>query len=410
MHQLYVVGMGLDGPAGLATEAKRAIEAATVIAGSAHHLKHFSSHPAEKLTLGSDIEDWLSQLKKLSAHQSIVVLASGDPLFFGIGRLLTEHFPSEILVFYPHVSSVQLAFSRLQIPWQSATIVSIHGRSIEPLEQALKKGAGPIAVLTDGIHTPVAIAQLIKDLRLPIAYRLWVCSQLGGAEERVESFTLEDRIPESFPMPNVVVLQQIETSAPPLPLLGIPDSAFYTFPDQPGLITKQEVRVLSLSLLQLMPQVRVWDIGAGTGSISIEVGRLVPDAQIFAVEQTAVGTSLIRRNCERLGVKNVQVVSGAAPKALINLPDPDRIVLGGGGARIAEILAVCMERLKPGGVLVGNFATIEALYAAQTQLRTQSWSIHLLQVNLARSTAIGEATRFVPMNPVTLLQAIKPTG
>jgi precorrin-6B C5,15-methyltransferase / cobalt-precorrin-6B C5,C15-methyltransferase len=410
MHQLHVVGIGLEGPAVLATEAKRAIEAAAVITGSAHQLDHFATHPAEKLALGNDLEDWLRQLKKLSEHQSIVVLASGDPLFFGIGRLLTEHFPPETLVFYPHVSSVQLAFSRLCIPWQSATVVSIHGRSIEPLEQALKKGASPIAVLTDGIHTPVAIAQLIKDLRLPIAYRLWVCSQLGGAEERVEGFTLEDGIPKPFPMPNVVVLQQIETSVPPLPLLGIPDSAFCTFPDQPGLITKQEVRVLSLSLLQLMPQVRVWDIGAGTGSISIEVGRLVADAQIFAVEQTAVGTSLIRCNCARFGVKNIQVVSGAAPQALINLPEPDRIVLGGGGTKIAEILAVCMERLKPGGVLVGNFATLEALYAAQIHLRTQGWSIHLLQVNLARSTAIGEATRFVPMNPVTLLQAIKPAG
>jgi precorrin-6B C5,15-methyltransferase / cobalt-precorrin-6B C5,C15-methyltransferase len=410
MHQLHVVGMGLEGPAGLATEAKRPIETATLITGSAHHLRHFALHPAQKLVLGSDIEDWISQLKKLLEHQSIVVLASGDPLFFGIGRLLTEHFPLETLVFYPHVSSVQLAFSRLRIPWQSATIVSIHGRATEQLEQALKKSASPIAVLTDGIHTPVAIAQLIKDLCLPISYKFWVCSQLGGAEERVEGFALEDVLPASFPMPNVVVLQSIETSAPPLPLLGIPDHAFYTFPDQPGLITKQEVRVLSLSLLRLMPQVLVWDIGAGTGSISIEVGRLVPDAQIFAVEQTAIGTSLIHRNCERFDVKNIQVVCGAAPAALMTLPDPDRIVLGGGGTRITEILNLCTERLKPGGVLVGHFATLEALHAAQVHLRTQGWSIHLLQVNLARSTAIGEATRFVPMNPVTLLQAMKPAG
>jgi precorrin-6Y C5,15-methyltransferase (decarboxylating) len=410
MHQVHVVGMGLEGPAGLATEAKRLIEAATLITGSAHHLRHFALHPAQKLVLGSDIEAWMSRLKQFLDHQSIVVLASGDPLFFGIGRLLTEHFPLETLVFYPHVSSVQLAFSRLRIPWQSATIVSIHGRAVDQLEQALKKSASPIAVLTDGIHTPVAIAQLIRDLCLPISYKLWVCSQLGGAEERVEDFSLDDGVPAPFPMPNVVVLQQMETSTPPLPLLGIPDDAFYTFPDQPGLMTKQEVRVLSLSLLRLLPQLVVWDIGAGTGSISIEVGRLVPDAQIFAVEQSMVGTSLIHRNCERFDIKNVQVVSGAAPKALITLPDPDRIVLGGGGTRITEILAICVERLKPGGVLVGHFATIEALHAAQIHLRTQGWSIHLLQINLARSTAIGEATRFVPMNPVTLLQAIKPAG
>lgn len=383
------------------------MRSAKLIAGSAAQLDSLGEIAAEKRVMGRDIEAWLQQLSEDVQERDVVVLSSGDPLYFGIGRLLTERFPPEMLRFYPHVSSVQLAFSRLQIPWQSATVVSVHGREAEELETALRQGKSPIAVLTDGVHTPSAIARLIRDLHTPVNYRLWVCSDLGSGEERVEASTVEEAIARSFPRPNVTVLESIDEPPKPdaVPILGIPDEDFLTFSDRPGLITKSEVRVLTLALLQLPTRGIIWDVGAGTGSISIELGRLVPQAEIFAIEQKAAGVTLVHQNCDRFGVKNISVIPGTAPDALQNLPDPDRVILGGGGSKTPDILRVCMQRLRPGGILVANFATLENTAMANEVLNQAGWHVQMLQVNVARSAGIGSATRFVPLNPVTILQA-----
>lgn len=414
LHPLQVVGMGLDGLTGLTPESRHRVEQAKAIAGSPRLLQQVGEHPAEKIVLGQDLIREFGTLQERLEQGPVVVLASGDPLFFGIGRLLTEYFPADCLQFYPHISSVQLAFSRLRMPWQLASVVSVHGRSPDRLHPLLKQGASPIAVLTDGVYTPGAIAQYLLDVRVPETYRMWVCSELGSSQERVQCLALEDATHRLFPLLSVVVLERIPSSEPSeSPLFGIPDEAFYTFADQPGLITKQEVRMLTLGLLGLRSPVTVWDIGAGTGSISVEIGRLVPEAQVFAIEQSATGLILIQQNCDRFAVSNVTPIAGAAPQVLDFLPDPDRIVLGGGGANLEDILGVCHKRLKPGGIVVGNFATLETCLLAQGYWRSHHWSVQLLQVNLARSTNLPTlqeraATRFVPLNPVILLQARKP--
>jgi len=423
------VGIGADGRSGLSAAAVRAVDQATVLAGSRSQLASLGAiaPTVSTLILGSDLAAWLTELQlavtQLSATAgAIVVLATGDPLFFGIGRLLLETFPPEQVQFIPHVSSVQLAFARLKLPWQSATIVSVHGREPDALIQAVRQGKSPIAVLTDAVCHPGAIAALLTQLDPPLRYELWVCAQLGSPTERVERF---DPLLGSYPQPNVVVLVAIvdhepDQAAPdqatteagePLPLFGLPDSAFYTFADRPGLITKQEIRVLTLAKLRLptYENALIWDVGAGTGSIAIEIARLCPQAKIWAIEQTVAGAMLIRQNAARFHTENVEIVNAKAPSALENLPAPDRLVLGGGGTDLAEILAVCCDRLRPGGVLVANFATIEATYTALNFFKAYpAWQVNLTQVEVARSAAIGVATRFAPLNPVTLFQAIKP--
>jgi precorrin-6Y C5,15-methyltransferase (decarboxylating) len=361
--------------------------------------------------MGSHLAAWLDQVADCLQTQSVVVLTSGDPLFFGLGRLLTERFDRQGLRFYPQVSSVQLAFNRLGIPWQAATVVSVHGRHPDRLEQALKRGQSPLAVLTDLVHTPGEIARLIQDLRPPVRYRLWVCSHLGSDQEQIQAVTVAEAVESAFPAPNVVVLEA-EPSSPvfPQPLFGITDADFHTFPDQPGLITKQEVRALSFSLLRLMPGITVWDVGAGTGAMAIELSRLVADAEIYAVEKTGAGVTLIQKNCHLFGSSRVYPIGGTAPAALDPLPDPDRVILGGGGKTIPAILTTCCQRLRPGGVLVAHFATLETCVLAKQQLQNLGWTVQLLQVNLARSAtlATAETTRFVPLNPVMLLQACHP--
>ncbi len=406
-HVLHVVGMGPEGLEGLGREARQQIDQTQIIAGSAEHLAHVQHLPVQQLVLQGPLSTWFAPLRLALQQQSLVLLTSGDPLFFGLGRLLREVFEFDELMFFPHVSSVQLAFSRVKIPWQDAAVVSVHGRSLDPLLQALKRNHTPIAVLTDPQLTPAVIARVILNLRLPTVYRIWVCSRLGSPEEKVSCLFPPEACRQQFADPNIVILEQVasEPELSTLPILGLPDHAFHTFADQPGLITKQEIRGLTLALLQLQPQGVIWDVGAGTGSISIEIARLLPQTQVYAIEKNAAGIELIRKNCQRFRVENVHLIAGEAPAVLRDLPHPYRILLGGGGKNIQEILEVAIQRLLPAGRIVGNFATMEACLSAQSFLKDRGWSVQLLQVSLARSVGIAGSTRFSPLNPVIQLIA-----
>ena len=379
---------------------------AQTLAGPPSLLQHFADHPARQIRLTGSVESWIPRLQKELARGSLVLLASGDPLFFGIGRLLTQYFPAEQLAFYPQVSSVQLALNRLQIPWQEATILSLHGRGVERLQDALKQGSPLIVALTDPEHTPAALARFISDLRLPVRYQGWVCSQLGSPHEQI--LPLQEGENSAFPSPNLVVLRRVEPEPDPSrwPLVGIPDDQFHTFPDQPGLITKQPIRLLTLGALQLPREGVVWDVGAGTGSVAVEIARLSPQLQVYAVERNATGICLIQRNRQRFGLENLHGIPGAAPQVLADLPDPDRVLLGGGGKGIRDLLPVVAARLRPEGILVANFATLETCSETLQWLRSLGWQVRVEHIQISRSTALAEGTRFAPLNPVYLLQGI----
>jgi precorrin-6Y C5,15-methyltransferase (decarboxylating) len=340
-------------------------------------------------------------------------LVSGDPLFFGLGRLLLEELPREQLTFHPYVSAVQLAFHRIKIPWQDARIISAHGRSLDELIQALQQGVEKIAVLTDGTNTPSAIARLFLALDLSSRYEFWVCENLGGSDERVQRIAVEALLEERFaPLNVVVLLRQSDSADQPLdveslPLLGLPDERFASFSDRPGLMTKREVRILILGELALQPEQIVWDIGAGTGSVSIEIGRLSETSRVYAIEKTAIGSSLIEQNCRRLQVKNVVSIHGTAPDILQQLPEPNRIFIGGSGGNLNSILDTCHACLAPNGIVVLALATLEHLNKALDWLNSYRWEYRLLQVQLSRSVPVGQLTRFTPLNPVTILTATR---
>ena len=439
MTLIHVVGIGLDGATGLTDSVRHLVERATLLVGSTRHLSYFPEHSADRLIL-SNFHDAIRTIRSYLQPSDdkdekegtppsdrlsplIVILTSGDPLFFGLGRLLLAELPPEQITFHPHLSSVQLAFSRVKVPWQDACLVSVHGRSLDELVQALQHGAEKIAVLTDGVNSPDAIARLLLELKLPSRYILWVCENLGSAEEQVTSYRPEDlakpseRIPSNFAKLNVVILLR-DLDSPnelpnlnELPLLGLPDRSFLSFSDRPGLMTKREVRVLALGELALQPHQTVWDIGAGTGSVSIEIARLFPSSRIYAIEQTAAGISLIRKNSQRFQVNTIVPIHGKAPDALNSLPNPDRIFIGGSGGNLAEILQVCCQRLSNQGTIVLALATLEHLTTALAWIQTTlpaSWQHQLLQVQLSRSVAVSTLTRFAPLNPVTLLTLVKP--
>lgn len=404
MTPIQVVGIGLDGAAGLSVSLQQLIQRAQILAGSDRHLGYFPDHGGPRWPL-QDLGARLRQHLQQPQPALVVILASGDPLFFGLGRQLLLQVPASAITFHPHVSSLQLAFSRIKRPWQDATLVSAHGRSLDALEKCLKTGASPIAVLTDTVHSPGAIARFIQDLALPVAYRLWVCESLGNPQEQVQCLSPEAAQDREFAPLNVVILERLESPPPleALPLLGIPDSAFLSFPDRPGLMTKREIRVHILAELALQPGQTVWDIGAGTGSVSVEVARLCPTSAVWAIEKTALGSELIQQNARRFGTANLHAVQGQAPASLAPLPAPDRIFVGGSGGQMAEILTCCAQRLLPGGQILIALATLETLsevtrWAAQHS----AWRAKFQQIALSQSAAVGPLNRWVPLNPVTL--------
>ncbi|MGB7442438.1 MAG: precorrin-6y C5,15-methyltransferase (decarboxylating) subunit CbiE [Coleofasciculaceae cyanobacterium] len=413
MTPVQVVGIGLEGACGLTDIVNQLVEGASLLVGSDRHLSYFPNHLAPRLVLGGfqeTIEAIIQKLDNLESNQYIVVLVSGDPLFFGLGRLLLKQLPPEKLTFHPHLSSVQLAFNRIKVPWQNARVISVHGRSLQQLTQVLQQGAEQIAVLTDKNNTPGAIARLLLSLDLDSSYQFWVGENLGANNEQVQRLAVETVLAEEFAPLNVVVLlrqsqfeQTIEIDS--LPLLGLPDQTFASFSDRPGLITKREVRVLVLAELALQPGQIIWDIGAGTGSVAIEIARLSENSQVYAIEKTAIGTTLIEQNCRRLQVKNVTSIHGLAPEVLSDLPTPNRIFIGGSGGNLPSILDSSQLRLAQDGVIVLAMATFEHLNTALSWLNSHNWHYRLLQVQLSRSVPVGQLTRLNPLNPVTIVTA-----
>lgn len=413
MTPIHVIGIGLTGEQGLQSHLHRLIDQATAIVGSERHLQYFPAHPGKRIALTNFAQglEAIQQHLEQFPNPLVVVLTSGDPLFFGFGRLLLQTFAADLLCFHPYLSSVQIAFNRLKVPWQDAEVISVHGRSLSPLVTAWQKGMSKIAVLTDHNNTPAAIANLFLSLNLPIHYEFWVCENLEGADECIQKFEPKNLLNRQFSALNVVVLlrhdleNQDQSKPTSLPILGLPDHAFYSFADRPGLMTKREIRILALAELQLQEHQIIWDIGSGTGSIAIETARMVPSAQIYAVEKTALGTQLIHQNCQHFRVNNVHIVLGEAPTVLNNLPDPHRIFIGGSGGHLQEILNYCQMRLDPSGVIVLSLATLENFHIASQWFDKPNWVVEHLQIQLSRSVPIASMTRLTPLNPVMLIRA-----
>lgn len=419
---IHVVGIGLSGASSLSADTLALVESADLLIGGDRHLQSFhylqKAKSVEAWPLGNFSQTFADLRSHLNAHPNTqaVVLASGDPLFFGIGRLLLEDFSAEQLTFHPQISSIQLAFSRLKLPWQDATLVSVHGRDEQQLIGAVKRGDDKIAVLTDGVLTPEAIAKLITALDFPVHYRLWVCENLGSEDERVTDYfpdELSGKLQQSFASLNVVVLvRQADSLDTPalanMPLIGLPDSAFKGFRDRPTLMTKREIRLLILGELAPLDGQTIWDIGAGTGSVSVELSRLCPTARIYAIEKTAMGAGLIRQNADRLAIAPITSVQGKAPTALADLPWPHRVFMGGSSGQLVPILDfLTIDNAEQPGRIVLAIATLEHLsemtaWATQPHVSTR-WHYQLTQINISRSLPVGPLTRFLPLNPITLV-------
>jgi precorrin-6Y C5,15-methyltransferase (decarboxylating) len=345
----------------------------------------------------------------LDAGGQGVLLASGDPLWFGIGRLLVNTLPVECLTFHPAPTSLQLAFARLGRPWQDGTWLSLHGRDPEPLAQALKGRPSALAVLTDsGQGGAETVRRGLLASGLGPSYAFWVFERLGHPQERMRRFLPQIPLPEDLdPLHLVVLLAESPESPDPqrLPLFGLEDGLWLQIDDHPGLMTKREVRIQLLADLDLPPVGVLWDVGAGVGSVGLEALRLRPHLQLWAVERRPGAADLIRQNAKRFAVEPAGVVEGEAPGALADLPPPDRVLVGGGGRSRRAVLQAVLARLKPEGKVVIPLATLEALAELRADLDSAGLQVAVTQVQAWRGVPLADGTRLAPLNPVFVLKA-----
>ena len=408
---LIVIGIGADGPNGLSPEALDHIATARVLAGGRRHLGFFESRNGESIVIDADIAGVIQRLRAVYAREKTVLLASGDPLYHGIGRALLEAFPREELTFIPHPSSISLAFARIKQTWDDARIVSLHGRPLETILPDLSARRSKIAILTDALNHPGAIADLVDRLGLGDRYEMFVCENLEGLDERVTRWTIDEARGQSFSPLNVTILLRTnseDNDATPLPLLGIPDSSLRHGHGPKGMITKREIRLISLAYLELGAHDVLWDVGAGSGSVGLEAARLSPGLKVFAIERDPAAYEMILENIHTFRIVGIRAVRAEAPEAFADLPDPDAIFIGGSGGRFREIAAEAIQRLRPGGRIVVNCVTIVNFLLAWQILDTQNLGAHATSVQLAHSAPLGGLHRFVPENPIFILRATKP--
>ena len=402
---VHVIGMGMDAGA-LGQTARAALEQAELMIGSAAHLAAFPESTAEKCPYPSPMNG-LWDLLRANAGRRIALLASGDPLFFGIGTTLLRHLPPEHLAFHPNVSSVQAAFARLGRPWQQAQWVSLHGRPLASLRASLQ-GDRLYALLTDRDSSPTAIARVLVETGFDES-KLWIAEDLGADRERFRSFRaveLADAATEFSPL-NVVI---VETRGPGgvLPEFpGSPDERFSTGAEPgKGLLSKREVRLTILSLLAPRAGEIGWDVGAGCGGVSVEWARWNPHGEVHAVEVHPERLENLGINRERFGVVvNLHIVPGRAPEALAALPDPHAVFIGGSSGSLREMLDAVWARLRPGGRLVASAVTEDSRVELHAFVgdRPAEWT----ELSIARAERLAGQRVMRPYLPVLLMKLEK---
>jgi precorrin-6Y C5,15-methyltransferase (decarboxylating) len=407
-HPPVVVVVGVP-PAGMEAvdpRGRAAIDTATLLCGAERHLDQVPPHGEERIVIG-DVESCVARLRQRGPKEQAVVLATGDPLCFGIGATLVRQLGREQVTIVPAVSSVQAAFARAGVPWDDARILSAHGRELAPVvPHALDARAS--AILCGPEATPQRVARALLDGGMEDC-RCVVAEQLGGPVERVVDSTLRAVAAGDFTDRSVVVLDR-EAAAVRVARPGDFGRAEMAYSHARGMITRAEVRAVGLALLRPGGASVVWDVGAGSGSIGIEAAGLAPGARVYAVEKDDEQLTHLHANVAAHGHGAVEVVAGTAPDALAELPDPDRVIVGGHGGRLGEIIGAVRARMRPGGRVVAHFATLDGVVVARAALG--GWSPQVVALNVARGVEVPGASRssvrLQAEDPVFLVSAEAP--
>lgn len=420
-----LLGILDDGWGGLGERARAYLLAADLVIGAARTLELVRDKlpPAAQLRamdgqLGQ-VPSWISAAR--AAGQRVVALATGDPLCHGIASWLTGKLGPEACLIEPAASTLQLAFARFKTPWQDVRIATCHSADAgewflgAPPTHGLYKlmrsiaHAPRVALFTGPENTPARLARALLTAGYGATARLSVACCLLLPEEKIYTgLALETAARMDFPQPNVVLVER--ENAPRHPLFGLEDAEYIQRSPEKGLITKQEVRALSLAKLRLRPDSVVWDIGAGAGSVGLEAAQLASFGHVWAIEKNAGDAANARANAVRLQIGNYSLVEGKAPQHLHEWPDPDAVFIGGSGGELTQLIALALQRLRTDGRLVMNFVTLENLATATATLQQLGVPWDVVQLQASRSQPLLDMHRLAAQNPVWVLTAHKTTS
>jgi precorrin-6Y C5,15-methyltransferase (decarboxylating) len=416
-NKIHIIGIGNDGMAGLTAKARDLILSAELVFGSEDTLSLIPELKADRFRVGTDLQEVVRTVENNSAKRMVIV-AGGDPLFYGVARYLCERLGKDRFEVLPHVSSMQLAFARVKESWEEAYLTNLATHSLEEVLDRIRI-AEVVGLFTSEEHGPPAIARQLLARGLDY-FRAYVCENLGAPDERVTQGELADIQGMEFSPLNVMILKRKpgRPDAPPLRALtqpgsprfrrfGNPDDVFAQSRPKSGLITQAEVRAISLAQLDIQPGSVVWDIGAGSGSVAIEAAQLSHPGMVYAIEQDAADYHLILSNVQAFGVSNLKAIHGSAPSVFAALPAPDAIFVGGTGREVSRLLEAAFATLRPAGRLVVNVATLESLNTIYAALKDLSRPVQVLLVNISRGTEQLETLRFEAVNPTFLLMVRK---
>lgn len=395
-HGAPIAVVGVHGGHVYGPGAVEALASADVVVGSPRQLSQTASlrpPEAETVVLAGPFGEVLDRVTDASREgRAVSVLSSGDPGFFGIVRVLATRVGSGLLRVHPAPSAVSLAFARLGLSWDDAAVVSAHGRPLGDAVRAVRSSRQPsVAILTSPDNPPQIVAEALIAVGEPAGpgSTAAVASRLGEECEAVTVSNLAGIAKGSFdPMSVLVLTGRAARLAAPSLAWGLAEAEF---DHRDGMITKAEVRAVALGKLDLPLRGVLWDVGAGSGSVGIECGRLRPGLDIFSVERDPDQVGRIRSNAARHLV-NLCVTEGAAPDVLVGLPDPDRVFIGGGGI---EVLDAVLGRLRPAGVVVATYAIIDRAVAASAALG------NVVELSVSRGVSTGGlGMRLRAENPV----------
>ncbi len=403
-----VVGVGDDGCKGLSARALDAVTAAEWLVGGERHLAFFPEFRGERIVLKESIGAAIDKVAAVADEHNVCILASGDPLFFGVGGLVIKKLGARHVEVIPHPAAMQWAFARVGLRWDDAAFISLHGRPREGLLVRLRS-TSKAALYTDETNSPAAIAAHMLE-HGETAWTAWVCENLCGPDERVRSFTIAELASCADVGPlNVLLLARQDAGFRPPPVMPfLHEDAFAKRIPKKGLITKREVRLLSLAALQIRPDAVLWDIGAGSGSVAIEAAMLAPGGRVYAIEVDPEGVEICADNVRTHAADNVRVVAGRAPEILADLEAPDAVFIGGSKGSMDEIIDVALDRLRPGGRLVVNAITLENAGEAYQAFRRRNLVPEVTLLQVSRGEPLSRYLRYEALNPIQIFAVTRP--
>jgi precorrin-6Y C5,15-methyltransferase (decarboxylating) len=404
--RIHIVGIGDDGFEGLTGQAQQLIEQAEVLIGAKSALDQIPNSSAQQIPVAADLNQLKTTIGEL-ADRPTVMLASGDPLFYGIARFLTEAFGKDRFEVVPHVSSMQLAFARVKESWDHAYLSNLATQSLDRVVDNIRT-AESVGLFTTEAITPAVVAEALLDRRIDY-FTAYVCENLGTPHETVTQGDLASIRNQSFSAMNVMVLIRHQGAADRPSgsrqhrLFGNPDDLFLQSRPKRGLLTPCEVRCIALAELGLNANSVVWDVGAGSGSLAIEAACIASGGKVFAIEMDAEDYGLMIENAKMFKVPSLVPIHGKAPDAWSDLPDPDSIFVGGSGRMVPDLVAAALKRLSTPGRIVVTVSSPDNLVAVQAKIDEAGLRSDVRMINIARGQFQLDRVRFDALNPTFIV-------